>query len=116
MKRSGPGSADEELHAVRIRAKRARYAADVAAVVNGGRARRLAGEIARLQDVLGAHQDACVARDWLRRTALDVDPPVAFVAGQLAAQQDAESVARRAELPAAWHRASKRKLRTWLTR
>lgn len=116
MNRIGPASADEELHAVRIRAKRARYAADVAALVIGGSAQRLADEIAHVQDVLGGHQDACVAREWLRRTALDVDAPIAFVAGQLAAQQDAESSARRAELPAAWRRASKGKLRTWLTR
>ncbi|MCU1486315.1 MAG: hypothetical protein JWN67_3061 [Actinomycetia bacterium] len=108
------GSADEELHEVRIRAKRARYAADVAALVIGKPALRLADEVAGLQEVLGEHQDACVARDWLRRAAVDVEAPVAFVAGELAARQDQEADARREEWPAAWRRASKGKLRAWL--
>jgi CHAD domain-containing protein len=109
-----PGSADEELHEVRIRAKRARYAADVAALVIGKPARRLADEVAALQEVLGEHQDACVARDWLRRAAVDVDAPAAFVAGELAAKQDQEADALRSAWPPAWRRASKGKLRAWL--
>jgi hypothetical protein len=67
-----------------------------------------------VQDVLGEHQDACVARDWLRRSAIDVDAPAAFVAGQLSALQDIEASAHRAAWPAAWSRASKGKLRAWL--
>jgi CHAD domain-containing protein len=114
-RRLDAGSADAELHEVRIRAKRARYAADVAALVLGKPALRLADEVANLQEVLGEHQDACVARDWLRRAAVEVDSPVAFVAGELAAVQDREADARREEWPAAWQRASKGKLRAWLT-
>ena len=30
------------------------------------------GSAGHVQDVLGLHQDACVARDWLRRVAIDV--------------------------------------------
>lgn len=116
MRHIGPASADEELHAVRIRAKRARYAADVAALVVGAPAGKLARRIAGVQDVLGNHQDACVARDWLRHAAVEVDAPVAFVAGELAAGQDVDAQARRSELPAAWERASKGKHRSWLTR
>jgi CHAD domain-containing protein len=112
--RLGANSADEEFHEVRIRAKRARYAADVAALVIGKPARRLAEEVANVQDVLGEHQDACVARDWLRRAAIEVDAPAAFVAGELSALQDIEASAHRAAWPAAWGRASKGKLRAWL--
>ncbi|MCU1378092.1 MAG: hypothetical protein JWN29_1075 [Acidimicrobiales bacterium] len=107
-------SADEEFHEVRIRAKRARYAADVAAIAIGKPARRLAEEVAKVQDVLGEHQDACVARDWLRRSAIDVDAPAAFVAGELSALQDIEAAAHRAAWPAAWSRASKGRLLAWL--
>lgn len=107
-------SADEELHEVRIRAKRARYAADVAATVIGKPAEKLASAIAGVQEVLGEHQDACVARDWLRQVVPDLSSPVAFVAGELAAQQTVEAAARRKEFPDAWRRASKGKLRTWL--
>jgi CHAD domain-containing protein len=109
-----PTSPDEDYHGVRVRAKRARYAADVAALVIGKPAQKLSGELSRLQDILGEHQDACVARQWLRETALDVDAPVAFVAGHLAAMQDAEAAARRTQWPAAWQRASRGKLRAWL--
>ena len=62
----------------------------------------------------GCDRDACVARDWLRRAAVDVDAPVAFVAGELAARQDQEADALRREWPSAWKRASKGKLRAWL--
>jgi CHAD domain-containing protein len=107
-------SADEELHAVRIRAKRARYAAEVAAIVVGAPAQRLADELGRVQDVLGEHQDACNAREWVRRTALEVEVPAAFVAGQVAALQDADAVRWRGEWPAVWQQASRGKLRAWL--
>jgi CHAD domain-containing protein len=109
-------SADEELHAVRIRAKRARYAAEVAAIVVGAPAQRLADELGRVQDVLGEHQDACNARDWVRRAALDLDAPAAFVAGEVAALQEIDAARWRAEWPAVWERASKGKLRAWLKR
>jgi CHAD domain-containing protein len=107
-------SADEEMHAVRIRAKRARYAAEVAAIVVGAPAQRLADELGRVQDVLGEHQDACNAREWVRRTALEVEAPVAFVAGQVAALEDADASRWRDEWPAVWQRASRGKLRAWL--
>ena len=114
--RIGPNSADEELHAVRVKAKRARYAAEVAARVIGKPAQQYADEVARVQDVLGEHQDACVAREWLRTTAVGVEPAAAFVAGQLAMVQDTEAAARRREWVGAWERASKKKHRAWLTR
>ena len=115
-KRLSARSADEEFHAVRIRAKRARYAAEVAAIVVGKPAQQLADEIGRVQDVLGEHQDACNAREWVRRAALDADGALAFVAGELAALQDVDAAKHRSDWVAAWDRASKGKLRAWLKR
>jgi CHAD domain-containing protein len=112
--RLGPRSADEEFHAVRIRAKRARYAAEVAAIVVGAPAEKLADELGRVQDVLGEHQDACNARAWVRRASLDLESPAAFVAGQVAALQDVDAARLRSEWPAAWQRARKGALRAWL--
>jgi CHAD domain-containing protein len=66
----GSEPADDELHALRIRAKRARYAAELAAV--GDRSKPLARYLAALkavQDVIGDHQDAVVAEGQLRRVA-----------------------------------------------
>lgn len=54
------------LHEVRKAAKRARYAAEVAAPVVGKPARRVAKGYRRVQDVLGEHQDSATARALLR--------------------------------------------------
>ena len=75
----------EALHRVRILAKRARYAADVAAPVVGKPARQLSKSLGKLQDALGAHQDAAVGEAWLRRVAVDLPAEEALVAGQLIA-------------------------------
>jgi CHAD domain-containing protein len=62
-----PGKpSDEELHTVRIRVKRARYAAELAEPAVGRRARRFARKAGRVQDILGEHQDAVTAEARLR--------------------------------------------------
>ena len=75
---------DEQLHAVRIRAKRVRYAVEAVAPVVGKQAKALASAVAGLQAVLGDHQDATVAEAWLREAA-DDDGVSALVAGELIA-------------------------------
>ena len=57
---------DAELHAVRIRVKRARYAAELAAPVRGRPADRFIKRAKKIQDALGEHQDATVAEARLR--------------------------------------------------
>ena len=54
-------SPDTEWHAVRIRAKHCRYAAEAVAPIYGRRAKRFTAAIAALQDLLGSHQDTVVA-------------------------------------------------------
>ncbi len=104
---------DEQLHAVRIRAKRCRYAVEAVAPVVGKRARALAAAVAKLQGVLGDHQDAVVAEGWLREAALG--PGVStLVAGELIALQRVEAEKCRQEWRAAWRAARKPKLRRWL--
>ena len=61
-----PDASDEELHRVRSLAKRCRYAAEAAAPAIGRRGQDFAKAVARLQTVLGDHQDAVVAEGWLR--------------------------------------------------
>ena len=56
-----------QLHAVRIRVKRARYGAELAKATVGRRARRFIDQAITLQDILGEHQDAAVAEQRLRR-------------------------------------------------
>ena len=89
--------ADAELHQVRIRAKRARYASEAAAIAVGRQAEELADRLADLQDVLGELQDAVVAEDWLRRAAAESGSATdeALVAGLLIARERAEAADRR---------------------
>ncbi|MBK9179528.1 MAG: CYTH and CHAD domain-containing protein [Acidimicrobiales bacterium] len=112
-----PVPTDAELHAVRIAAKRARYAADVIAPVAGDRARAHAKALAAVQDVLGDHNDAAVAEAWLRRAvAAGVSRSQAVAAGELIALQRAEAATLRQAWPGAWAAASSRKLRSWIDR
>jgi len=56
----------EELHAVRIKVKRARYAAELAEKDVGRPAERFVGKAKKVQDILGEHQDAVVAESRIR--------------------------------------------------
>jgi CHAD domain-containing protein len=63
-----PGTpSSRQLHTVRIRVKRARYAAELAEATVGRRGRRFIRSAAALQDILGEHQDAVVAEQRLRQ-------------------------------------------------
>jgi CHAD domain-containing protein len=99
---------DPELHEVRKRAKQARYAYEATAPIIGKAAGRLAKELAGLQDVLGAHQDAVVATDWLYQAAVEIgDARTGYAAGRLAQIFDDERRALRAEWRRQWKRVRK---------
>jgi CHAD domain-containing protein len=57
---------DEEIHEVRIKLRRARYAAELAEATHKRRAKRFVKRADTLQDVLGQHQDAVVAERALQ--------------------------------------------------
>ncbi|MHB8341436.1 MAG: CHAD domain-containing protein, partial [Mycobacteriales bacterium] len=109
-------AADARWHAARIRAKRARYAAEAVAPALGAPARRLALVAARLQDLLGEHQDAAVAaatwQDLAERHP--GDPDLAFTAGRLVERERAAVRAARAAFPRAWSTAVTPALTRWL--
>jgi CHAD domain-containing protein len=96
---------DPELHEIRKRAKQARYAYEATAPILGKPARRLARELAELQDILGAHQDAVVAADWLCAAAVEIgDPKAGFAAGRLAQIFDDERRTLRTDWQRQWKR------------
>ena len=97
----GPDAPDDELHAVRIRAKHARYAAELAARSEGRALAALAAACRDLQDLIGAHQDAVVAEARVRALAGD-DSRVA--AGRIVELERRRRREARAELPAVWKR------------
>ena len=112
VERAREDASDASLHAVRIRAKRARYAAEAVSPVFGKPAAGFAEAAARLQDALGEHQDSVVARAWLRETA--ASGADAFVAGELSAIEAQAAAAVRATWPKAWKALSRKRLRFWV--
>jgi CHAD domain-containing protein len=105
---------DDELHAVRIRGKRARYAAELAEGVAGKPAHRVVQDAKRLQDVIGDHQDAVVAEEQIRALLVHVDAPRAqFAAGQLVERERERRRDARAAWPSAWAQLEKSGKRAW---
>ncbi len=102
---------DEELHAARRAAKRARYAGELAAAVAGKPARRFARRMKALQTTLGDRQDALVARQTLPAIAAAAHSrgEPGFGYGVLYAAQAAVIAQADADLPALWATARRRK-------
>jgi CHAD domain-containing protein len=113
-RKAGDDPADGQLHKIRIRAKRARYAAEAVEPVIGSPAEDFADAISDLQSVLGDHQDAVVGEAWLREAAGSARRDVALVAGELIAAERASAADTRDRWRAVWKAASRRKLRDWL--
>jgi CHAD domain-containing protein len=109
-------SPDEDLHRLRILAKRLRYAAEAVAPAAGKRARRLARGATRMQDVLGEHQDATIAQAWLRSKAANATPAEAFAAGEAYRRKARVAERARRKWPKEWRRLSRAADRDWLKR
>ncbi|HET8787628.1 MAG TPA: CYTH and CHAD domain-containing protein [Actinomycetes bacterium] len=116
VRKAGDDPPDEVLHQIRIRAKRARYAAEAVEPVFGKPAEDFADAIADLQDVLGDHQDAVVGEAWLREAAASARRrDVAIVAGLLIAAERASAAGTRDRWRDVWKAASRKSLRAWLS-
>lgn len=113
--RGGDEPSDDVLHAIRIQAKRARYAAEACVPVFGKDARRFASAMTEIQDVLGEHHDAIVAGTWLAKTAHEVSPGEAYALGRLGEIEYQASLDARREFRHVWKRARRKRLRRWLT-
>lgn len=100
-KRFGDNPPDDDLHALRILGKRARYTAELL-----GKSREVKAFLTALthfQEVLGDHQDACVLEDQLREmVAHSNDVGAALAAGRVIQGARARRDACLAGYPAAW--------------
>jgi CHAD domain-containing protein len=114
VRKAGDDPPDDQLHQIRIRAKRARYAAEAVEPVIGKPAEDYADAVADLQSVLGDHQDAVVGEAWLREAAGAARRDVALVAGELIAAERASAADTRGRWRPVWKAASRKKLRAWL--
>ncbi len=100
-------SPDDELHAARIRVKRARYAAELAAHELGPAGKRFVSAAKKLQDVLGEHQDAVVAEEWLTRFG-DANAQSDHVVELLVRKEQKRRRRARRDWPDAWERLVRR--------
>ncbi|TDD86265.1 CHAD domain-containing protein [Saccharopolyspora karakumensis] len=107
VERLPPEPADAELHALRIDGKAVRYTAELAEPLLGAPVKRLIKATKGFQDVLGEHQDACVAEERIR-ALLDgfgprPDAGIAFAAGRLVEREEVRKADRRARWPESWY-------------
>jgi len=109
VEKAGDNPPDEVLHALRIRGKRVRYtgelvAPSLAGAPAGKQVKRLLSATAAMQEVLGDHQDACVAEQRIRGllAGLDVTPDTVFVAGRLVERETHRAAEKRREWRGAW--------------
>jgi CHAD domain-containing protein len=105
---------DDDLHAVRIKVKRARYAAELAQITVGRPAERFVARAKKLQDILGEHQDAVVAEERLRGlVARDAGRPERALAGKLATRQRARRQAAQMDFFDQWPKLKRRGDKAW---
>jgi CHAD domain-containing protein len=109
VEKAGDDPPDEVLHALRIRGKRVRYTGELVApslrgTPAGKQVKRLLSATTALQEVLGDHQDACVAEQRIRGllAGLDVTPDTVFVAGRLVERETHRAAEKRREWRGAW--------------
>lgn len=100
--------APEDLHALRIRAKRVRYLMEFMRELTGKPGRRLTRQLVRLQDLLGAYHDAVVAADFVRQfvegPGKEVGPSTLLALGALVGSDLRVAEHTRADFQRTWKR------------
>lgn len=112
VRKAGDDPTDPVLHALRIRGKRLRYVGELAEPALGKPVRKLLSATAKLQEVLGDHQDACVSQDRIRdlvaAAGASADPTMAFVAGRMVEREHIRSRYQRTLWRPAWRKVAAR--------
>jgi len=115
VKALGEAPTHEELHDVRIKTKRVRYAAEAVTPLIGRQARTFAAAAANLQEILGEMNDAVVAESWLREWARGSrSMQGVFAAGELAGLERAAAQRCRGRWQRAWKELSAPRIRAWM--
>jgi CHAD domain-containing protein len=110
----GPSPSDAQLHKVRIKAKRARYAAELARCAVGKPAIRFMKAAQAVQDALGVHQDAIQAELHVRQfLKYSTSVRAGFVAGRMVERQQQRRKLVRQEMKPLFKRLLKRGKKAW---
>ena len=114
VKKCGLDASDTVLHEIRIKGKRARYAAELAQVCVGKPATRFLDHAKTFQDLLGDHHDAVVTEQRLRQLLGQAHSGIAaFAMGRLIERQCERRGKVRAALPKAWSKLKKQGKKAW---
>ena len=114
VKRLRDSPSDNALHRVRIKTKRARYAAELACAGGGKPIARFIKRATQFQDLLGRHQDAVLAEQHVRSFVKhQTSKQAAFTAGLLVARAKRQRQEIREELWSEWKRLKKQGQRAW---
>ena len=105
---------DAELHRVRIKTKRARYAAELAESGAGKSATRFIRCAKIMQDILGKHQDAVVGEQRVRALFAEAKGQrAAFTAGRIVERQRQRRDQARAAFWPLWKKINRRGRKAW---
>jgi CHAD domain-containing protein len=107
--RLGPRPTHAEIHRIRIKAKRCRYAAEAVEPAMGKPARRLAKAMKRIQNSLGDLNDAIVIRAHLAATASE-HKEFSYMAGELSGLLVARAGHCEADFRQQWNKTDRIKL------
>jgi CHAD domain-containing protein len=110
----GPTASNDALHRARIQAKRLRYATELSSQLLGKKGEGVVSAAKAFQDVVGAHQDAVVAEEYIRtavRRARGIGAGLA--AGRLIERERIRRAEARAGLPEAWKQLERRAAKIW---
>jgi CHAD domain-containing protein len=103
----------EDLHALRIRAKRARYLLEFLADLTGKPGARLVRRLVNLQDLLGSYHDNVVAADTVRSyvegPGSDQSPASLLSLGALVSQHLQSAETHRLRFERAWKKFTKKR-------
>lgn len=112
-KRIGATPKPEDLHALRIRAKRLRYLLEFLRDVTGKPGRRLIKRLVELQDLLGSHNDAVVAAHlvtvYVEGEGAGAQPATLLALGAFLGAQVRLAADARAAFQKAWRRFARRR-------
>jgi CHAD domain-containing protein len=103
----------DELHSVRIKVKRARYAAELARAAAGARGERFIDQAKKLQDILGDLQDAVVIEQYLH-DATDRTEPAQALRDDLVRRQRKRRKRARAAFFEEWPKLKRRGRKAWI--
>jgi CHAD domain-containing protein len=104
----------DDLHRIRIKVKRARYAAELVRAAAGERGERFIEQAKSVQDILGEHQDAVVLEEYLHEV-IDRREAAHTLEPQLLERQRRRRKKTRAAFFVEWPKLERRGRKLWST-